>query len=68
MIAKIITKIQKLIREMWYSRNNKLHKNEDSRANRDKAEELNAMIETILLRRRNIPTRLLVPGDRHYFR
>jgi hypothetical protein len=53
---------------MCYSKNNELHENENSRANKDKTIEHNATTKTILLRRPTLPTWLRAPGDRHYFR
>ena len=67
-ITSIIKKVQKLIREMWYGRNEELHNNEQSRANKSKSNEYDSMIVDIMRRKRSIPSSLLAPGDRHYFR
>ena len=67
-VASIVKQIQKIVRELWYSRNDELHKNEQSRINKSKSIEYNVMIDNIFARKRTIPTRLLVPADRKYFR
>ena len=67
-IALIIQKVQRVIREMWYSRNQQLHMNEDSRTNRERIEEIANKMDRIYERKRAIPLGLLAPGDRKYFR
>ena len=53
---------------MWYSRNDELHSNEQSQINKAKSSKYNAKIENIFERKRDIPSGVLAPGDRQYFR
>ena len=64
-IVQMITKLQKLTRELWYySRNDALHQNTQSRINKDRSIECDAKIASLLQRKRTIPSRLLAPADR----
>ena len=63
-IVQMITKLQKLIIELWYSRNDALHQNTQSRINKDRSIECDAKIAFLLQRKRTIPSRLLVPANR----
>ena len=67
-ITSIISKVQKIIREMWYGRNEELHNNKQSWANQSKSNEYDSMIVNIMRWKRSIPSSLLAPGERHYFR
>ena len=53
---------------MWYSRNDELHQNEQSRINKTKSNNLDKLVKVIYARKKNIPSRLLAAGDRKYFR
>ena len=53
---------------MWYNRNEQLHKNEDSRANKERLDDINTKIQSIFEKKREIPLGLIAPGDRIYFR
>ena len=54
-VVEIIRQVQKVIREMWHNRNNELHKNEQSRINEEKSNEINSQIDILFRRKRSIP-------------
>ena len=67
-VAEIIRKVQKVVRELWYNRNDELHMNEQSRINKEKSNEINTQIDILLRRKRLIPLGHLAPADRKYFK
>ena len=67
-IVSIIQRVQKIVQELWFSRNDALHQNNKSRAIKEKNEDLDMSIDEIFKRRRLIPLNLLAPADRRYFR
>ena len=67
-VVQMIKYVQKIIMEMWYGRNDALHKNENSRVNKRKSNEYNLLIDALYQRKRTIPIRLLAQADRKYFR
>jgi hypothetical protein len=67
-IALMIQKVQRLVREMWYNHNNQLHNNEQSRINKERLTKNERKINNIYDRKKLIPLGLLAPGDRKFFR
>ena len=67
-IALMVQQVQRIVREMWYNRNDELHKNEQSRINKERMAESDLKIGNIFERKRGIPLSLIAPGDRKYFR
>ena len=67
-IANIIRRIQQVLREIWYSRNESLHKDEDSRINKTKIEKIKQRIREVFRRRKIVPIRQLAQADRIYFK
>jgi hypothetical protein len=67
-IVKITRRVQKIIREMWHNRNDELHRNEESRINRDRHQKLDQQIDTLYSRKAAIHSRLLAIADARYFR
>ena len=66
-IAQMIIQVQKILRELWYSRNESLHENEHSRINKEKSRAYNIKIDTLYERKEKIHSRLLAQADRKYF-
>ena len=67
-VTNMIKNLQKLIRKLWFSRNDALHKNNQSRINKEKSKDCDLLIDSLFHRKRLIPLNLLVPSDRKYFR
>ena len=67
-ITLMVQQVQRIVREMWYNRNDELHKNEQSRINKERMAESDLKIGNIFERKRGIPLGLIASGDRKYFR
>ena len=61
----MIQHVQWIVREMWYNRNDELHKNEQSRINKERIAENDCKIGNIFERKRGIPLGLIALGDRN---
>ena len=68
MVVKMIKNLQRLIRGMWYCRNDALHKDKQSQINKAHSLKYNLLIDKLFLQKRTIPTGLLAQADRKYFR
>ena len=65
----MIKQVQKLQREMWYSQNEVLHKDEQSRSLQSRIMKVYNMITSLFQRKRNIPqNQLAAAKNRKYFR
>ena len=66
-IAHMIQHLQKLICELWYSRNDALHQNTQSCIKKERSIECDSCIDSLFQRQKTIPLRHLALADRKYF-
>ena len=67
-MARVITRIQGIIRDMWFERNNQLHNKENSEHNKRKTAELNDRITSIFRKLKDLaPNRRMLMKDERIF-
>ena len=67
-VARVITKFQEMVRDMWFERNNQLHNKEQSEHNRRQTQEMNEKITNIYRRLNNLaPSRRMLTNDERTF-
>ena len=63
----MIKRVQKLLREMWNSQNEVLHKDKQSRYLQSRIMKVHNMITSLFQRKEHIPRNQLAAADRKYF-
>ena len=66
-MARVIMKIQDMIRSMWFERNAQLHNKEQSQHNERKNQQLNERISNVHRRLNKRSKRMMYEDERHYF-
>ena len=66
-IVMMIKRVQKLLREMWNSQNEVLHKDKQSRYLQSRIMKVHNMITSLFQRKEHIPRNQLAAADRKYF-
>ena len=70
-LSKVIRDTQKIVREIWFERNEQLHKKETSAINQRRTQEANARIKQLFERKRNAVPHARIPSaaiQRHFKR